>query len=123
MSRILFTLALLTFLTCGPVHAAPPQVVPVGQTCDPNTAASFMEQSAECTGTAFQRPAFQFGAAVAACAAGTAGMVQWTGAAKEASRPSGNAPSREDNQTAIRLAWFRNSGLPPHAVKARPCGR
>jgi hypothetical protein len=55
----------------------------VGQTCDPNTAACFMEQSAECTGTAFQRPAFQFGAAVAACAAGTAGMVQWTGAAMQ----------------------------------------
>lgn len=74
----LFSFALVLLTSLSPAWAGTPQVVPVGQTCDPNTAASFQEQSAECTGTAFQRPAFQFGAAVAACAAGTAGMVQWT---------------------------------------------
>ena len=75
---------LATFLLtviAAPAFAGVRQVVPVGTTCDPNTDASFIEQEAECVGTAVQRPAYQFGAAVATCASGTAGLTQWTGSA------------------------------------------
>jgi hypothetical protein len=62
-------------------YARAQQVYSPGAACGDTVKAAFWEQSSICNTTSgqWQRPAFQFGAAISSCAAGTAGLVQWTG--------------------------------------------
>jgi hypothetical protein len=65
-------------LWCNP--AAAQRSITNGAACSTGDA-SFWEQSYICPSSTdlWQHPAFQFGAAIASCASGTAGMVQWNG--------------------------------------------
>jgi hypothetical protein len=80
MKRLLF-LALLSVALVATAGTVSAQTIPtVGAACVTGNS-TFWEQSGVCISSLWQRPAFQFGSASAACASGTAGMVQWTGSA------------------------------------------